>query len=458
LSPDEFRAHGHELIEWIARYLETIRDRRVLPDTAPGEVFDQLPASAPDAPEPFARIFDDFEQTILPGSTLWNHPRFFAYYSVSSTPPSILAELLAAAINQNGILWKSGPALTELEHRTLDWLRQWLELPSEFFGVIFDTASTSTLHALIAARQALDPSTREQGASPGMVVYTSEQAHSSVEKDALALGFGARHVRKIASDPVTFAMDPKRLAATMEADRAAGLRPCCVIPSIGATPAASIDPVAEILPIARAHGVWVHVDAAYAGPAAILDECRSHFTGWEQADSIVVNPHKWLLVNVDCSVFFTRRREVVSEAISMTPEYLRTAADPRLLNYMDYSIALGRRFRALKLWMAMRAYGREGAAAIIRQHIEWAKWLAGEIAKDERFEVAAPVHFSLVCFRRRGEDSDNQRILDTINASGFAFLSHTVLNGTMVLRLAIGNWMTTREDVAQTWTRIQELA
>jgi aromatic-L-amino-acid decarboxylase len=457
MTPDEFRAHGHELVEWIARYLETVRDRRVLAEVEPGEVYDTLPVSAPEEPEPFSQILDDFNDTILPGSTLWNHPRFFSYFSVSSTPPSILAEFLAAAINQNGILWKSGPALTELEQRVLEWLRQWLALPAGYFGVIHDTASVSTLHALIAARQFADPETRTHGARRDLIVYTSEQAHSSVEKGALALGFGQENVRKI-STRADFAMDEAALEAAIQADLAAGRRPCCAVPSIGATPAASIDPVARIIPIARQYGLWTHVDAAYAGSAALLEECRWMFEGWDQADSIVFNPQKWMLVNVDCSVLFLRRKEALSEAISLTPEYLRTAANPRMVNYMDYSIALGRRFRALKLWFAMRAYGREGAAAMIRQHNADAQWLRGQIEADSRFEIAAPTHLSLVCFRRKGTDEDNQRIMDTLNQSGFAFLSHTVLNGRFVIRFAIGNWMTTRQDVADTWARIQQLA
>jgi aromatic-L-amino-acid decarboxylase len=457
LTPDEFRVYGHELIEWIARYFETIRDRPVLAGVRPGETADALPAQGPEEPEEFARILDDFHETILPGSTLWNHPRFFAYYAVSSPPPSILAELLAAALNQNGILWKSGPALTELEQVTLGWLRDWLALPQNAFGVIYDTASTSTLHALIAARQAADPDTRRAGAARGLTVYTSDQAHSSVEKGALALGFGEENIRKIPSD-AAFRMRPDALRAAIAADTAAGKRPCCIVPSIGATPAASIDPVAEILPIARDCGAWLHVDAAYAGPAALLPECRALFDGWEQADSIVLNPHKWMLVNVDLSVLYLLRPSALRDAISLTPEYLRTAQDPRMLNYMDYSIALGRRFRALKLWFVLRAYGRTGIAAMLRRHLADAQWLRGEIEADARFEIAAPVHLSLVCFRLKASDEENRRLMDAVNESGFAFLSHALLGGRFTLRLAIGNFLTTREDVAATWRKIQAIA
>jgi aromatic-L-amino-acid decarboxylase len=457
LSPDEFRAHGHELVEWIARYFETVRERPVLAGVKPGEVADSLPRQGPEQPEPFARIFDDFNETILPGSTLWNHPRFFAYYAVSSSPPSILAEFLAAALNQNGILWKSGPALTELEQVTLGWLRQWLSLPEQAFGIIYDTASTSTLHALVAARQAVDPDTRRAGAARGLTVYTSDQAHSSVEKDALALGFGEENVRKIDSD-AEFRMRPDALREAIAADLRAGKRPCCVVASIGATPAATVDPVAAILPIVRDCGAWLHVDAAYAGPAALLPECAWMFERWGEADSIVLNPHKWMLVNVDLSVLYLLRPQPLRDALSLTPDYLRTAQDPRMLNYMDYSIALGRRFRALKLWFALRTYGREGIVSMLRQHIADAQWLRDEIASDPRFEIAAPVHLSLVCFRMKASDEANHRLMDAMNDSGFAFLSHTTLHGRFVLRFAVGNFLTTRDDISATWRKLQEIA
>lgn len=457
MKNDDFRRHAHELADWIAGYFASVRDRRVLPAVKPGELLDQLPAHAPELPEKFEEIFRDFENQVLPASNLWNHPRFFAYYSVSSTPPSILAEFLSAALNQNGILWKSGPALTELELAVLGWLREWVRLPDEYFGIIYDTASISTLHALIAARQFVDPETRTRGARHDLTVYTSDQAHSSVEKGALALGFGAAQIRKIATDR-EFRMIPGALEQAIQRDLADGKVPCCVVPSIGATPAASIDPVKQIVPMARHYGCWVHVDAAYAGPAAMLDECAAMFEGWDHADSIVMNPQKWLLVNVDCSVLYTRHKQALADAISLTPEYLRTQADPRLVNYMDYSIALGRRFRALKMWFAMRAYGKSGATAMIRQHCEDAKWLASEIAKDSRFELAPYSGLSLVCFRLKASDEANQRLMDAMNDSGFAFLSHAVLDGKFTLRFAIGNWQTTREDVAATWTRLREIA
>ena len=273
----------------------------------------------------------------------------------------------------------------------------------------------------------------------------------------MALGFGEDNIRKIASD-AEFRMRPDALRSAIAADLAAGKRPCCIVPSIGATPAASIDPVAEIGAIAREHGAWLHVDAAYAGPAALLPECRWMFEGWEQADSIVLNPQKWMLVNVDCSILYLLRPGALRDAISLTPEYLRTAQDPRMLNYMDYSIALGRRFRALKLWFVLRTYGREGIAAMLRQHLADAQWLRGEIAADARFEMAAPVHLSLVCFRLKAPDEVNQLLMDAVNESGFAFLSHAMLGGRFALRFAIGNFLTTHEDVAATWRKIQSIA
>lgn len=457
MSPDEFRAHGHELVEWIARYLETVRDRPVLPEVDPGEVIDALPAHGPEKGEPFSQILEDFNDAILPGSTLWNHPRFFSYFAVSATPPSMLAEFLSAALNQNGILWKSGPALTELEQVVLGWIREWVGLPEEFFGIIYDTASISTLHALIAARQSVDQKTRKDGAARNLVVYTSNQAHSSVEKGALALGFGEANIRKINCD-AEFRLSVPALEAALEEDVKAGKIPCCIIPTIGATPTASIDPVADVIPVARRYGCWVHVDAAYAGPVALLEEKQWIFRDWEQADSIVLNPHKWMLVNVDASVLFIRRKDQLSEAIGLTPEYLRTQSDPRMLNYMDYSIALGRRFRSLKLWMTLRYYGREGVAGIIRSHIAMAEWLRQQIEADPGFEVVAPVHLGLVCFRLKDSNEKNQKLMDTLNASGFAFLSHTIQNGQYVLRFSVGNWMTTKEDVEETWERIRKVA
>lgn len=463
MTPDEFRKHGHDLVEWIARYLETIRDQPVLPRVEPGDLYRLLPGAAPETGEPFDAVFADFERDIIPASTHWNHPRFFSYFAVSSSPPSILAEFLMAAMNQNGLVWKSSPAVTELEHRVLGWLRDWIGLPAHFTGVIQDTASVSTLHALVAARQHAAPETRSHGARHDLVVYASDQAHSSVEKGALALGFGERNIRKIASQPGTFNMSATALEAAIQKDLAEGSVPCCVVPSIGATPTASIDPVDEVIDIAHHYGMWVHVDAAYAGPAAMLDECRWMFKGWERAHSIVLNPMKWMLVNVDLSVLYLSKPEALRDAISLTPDYLRSQQNPDVPNFNDYSVALGRRFRALKLWFTMRCYGREGVAAMLRSHNADAQWLKEQVESDPRFEIAAPVYLSLVTFRLKSSDEKagdelNTKLVDEVNASGFAFLSQTKLAGKQTVRFAIGNFMTTRADVEATWRVIQETA
>ncbi len=455
MTPEEFRRAGHEVVDWIADYLASVRDYPVLARVKPGELAGQLPPSAPEQGEPFDAIMADFRRLILPAVTHWNSPRFMAYFSISGSPPGILGEMLAAALNVNGMLWKSCPAATELEQVTLGWLRQWLGLPEEFFGIIYDTASISTMHAVACAREAADPSSRTRGTPAGLTMYTSEQAHSSVEKAAIALGIGHDNVRKIKAD-AEFRMRPGELAAAIEQDQAAGRKPFCVVATVGTTSTSSVDPVPAIADIAARHGLWLHVDGAYGGIAAIVPECRHVLAGAERADSIVVNPHKWMFTPVDLSAFYTRRPDVLRRAFSLVAEYLRTSDDDRALNLMDYGVQLGRRFRSLKLWFIMRTYGRQGVIAVLRRHLAWARELAGWVADDPRFELAAPAPFSLVCFRYRGSDQDNQRLLDRVNSSGTAFLSHTVLNGRYVLRLAIGHVAATREDVEQAWECVRE--
>jgi aromatic-L-amino-acid decarboxylase len=352
------------------------------------------------------------------------------------------------------MVWKSSPAGSELELITVDWLRQWLELPPAFFGMILDTASISTMHALIAARDFVDPECRTRGSRGDLVVYTSEQAHSSVEKGAIAIGLGQDNVRKIAVD-AHFRMRPGALRQTMESDVAAGKRPCCVIPTIGTTSTTSIDPLTEIVSIANEFGAWIHVDGAYGGTAAILPELRHILNGVEHAHSLVVNPHKWLFTPIDCSVLYTNRPEVLRQALALIPEYLRTGQDDSVVNLMEYGVPLGRRFRSLKLWFVMRYFGREGITRILRNHIAWAQELARQIGEHPLFELAAPHPFSLVCFRFKGSDQQNRDLLDRINASGVAFLSHTVLNGRFAIRLAIGNVRATREDVQRVWECVQ---
>jgi aromatic-L-amino-acid decarboxylase len=336
----------------------------------------------------------------------------------------------------------------------MSWLRQWLGLPDNFFGIIYDTASISTMHGLACARDFIDPESRTRGMRGDLTVYTSEQAHSSVEKGAIALGFGQQNVRKIPVDDC-YRMRVDALASALEADKAAGLRPCCVVPSVGTTSTSSIDPVPQVIDVAERYGAWVHVDGAYGGSAAVVPELRHILNGVERAHSIVVNPHKWLFTPIDFSAFYTTRPDILKRAFSLVPEYLKSSEDSQVENFMDYGVQLGRRFRALKMWFVMRYFGHERVAAIIRQHIEWTQELAREIERDDRFEVVAPTPFSLVCFRYRGTDAQNRELIDRVNASGDAFLSHTALNGSTVIRLAIGNIKTTREDIRLVWERIQ---
>ena len=448
----EFREWGHKLIDWVADYLNSPENHAVLSRIQPNDIIKALPAQGPEHGEPMERIFADFERVILPGITHWNHPNFLAYFANTSAPPAILAELLAAALNANGILWKTSPAVTELEIVTLGWLRDWFGLPADWFGMIFDTASTSTLHALAAARVFVCPETRDEGAPQGLIVYCSDQAHSSVEKGAMALGFGRNQVRRIASD-AEFRMIPSALSAAIKQDRTAGLRPCCVVATVGTTSTTSVDPVRAIADIAAREKIWLHVDAAYAGSAAVAPEYRWLLDGCERADSLVFNPHKWLMVPVDCSVFYCHDKSVLRQAFSLVPEYLETSDAG--FNMMEYGIPLGRRFRALKLWFVLRYYGHEGLAQIIREQIDMTRVLQEQIAADPRFEICAPGGLSVICFRLKGDDEANRRLLESINSAGEFFISHTVLNGRFVLRIAVGNIKTSGETLASLWSTIR---
>jgi aromatic-L-amino-acid/L-tryptophan decarboxylase len=455
MSPDEFRQAAYRHADWIADYLENVREYPVAAAIAPHDLTAKLPAAAPEKGEPIEKIFADFQSTIFPALTLWNHPRFFAYFSVSSSPPSMLADFLAAAVNVNAMLWKSAPAATELEQVTLGWLRQWLSLDETFFGIIYDTASVGVMQAIGAAREWLDPGVRERGMSPGLTVYISEHTHSSAEKAAITLGFGRENVRKVPVDDC-FRMRGDLLEQAIRDDIARGKRPCCIVASIGSTSTSAIEPIPEIADIAERYKVWLHVDAAYGGPAAVLPEMRHILNGVERAHSLVLNPHKWLYVSIDCSVLYTRFPAIFRQASALGAEYLRTAEDERVVNYMDNGVQLGRRFRALKLWYVFRYYGREGVIALLREALRLAQLLKSLVESDGGFELSAPVPLSLVCFRHRAGDDFNRRLLEQINASGKAFLSHTVLHGKFVLRFAIGNFQTDEADILETWKLIRE--
>jgi aromatic-L-amino-acid decarboxylase len=441
----------------MADYLAHTERYPVLPHVKPGELRDALPRCGPDHGEPMSTIMEDFQRQIVPAATLWNHPGFMAYFATSASGPGILGEMLAATLNMNGMLWKTSPAVVELEEVTLEWLRRWMGLPDSLFGITFDTASTSSMHAIAAAREMVAPEVRTEGTGAGLILYTSEQSHSSIEKGAIAIGIGQKNVRKVAVD-AEFRMRPDALEAAIERDRATGLRPFCVVATVGTTSTTSIDPVEAIASIAERHGLWLHVDAAYAGVAAIAPEFQQVLKGCDRADSLVVNPHKWLFTPVDLSVLYTRRPEILRRAFSLVPEYLRTAEDSRAVNFMDYGVPLGHRFRALKLWFVLRYYGREGITQVIRNHIAWAQELAQQVDADSRFERTAPSPFSTVCFRLKSSDQENQTLLDRVNATGEVFLSHTVLNGRYTLRLAIGNIGTTRAHVQRAWELVRGFA
>jgi aromatic-L-amino-acid decarboxylase len=377
-----------------------------------------------------------------------------AYFANSASGPGILGDMLATALNSNSMLWKTSPAAAELEQVTLAWLARWMGLPEDWFGIIFDTASTSSMHAIAAAREMAAPEIRTEGGGAGLVLYASEQAHSSIEKGAIAVGIGQKNVRKIPVD-AEFRMRPEALAEAIDHDRASGLRPFCAVATVGTTSTTSIDPVEAIADITEPRGLWLHVDAAYAGSAAVAPEFQHLLKGCERGDSLVSNPHKWLFTPVDLSAFYTRHPEILRRAFSLVPEYLKTADDPRAVNYMDYGVPLGRRFRALKLWFVMRYYGREAIARMIRNQVAWVQELAGEIDRDERFELMAPVPLSVACFRLKASNEENHALLERVNASGEVFISHTVLNGKYTLRIAVGNMGTTREHVQRVWELVK---
>jgi len=459
IDTDEFRAAAHRAVDWVGDYLDTIRERPVLSQVKPGQVRSSLPAVPPAEGERLAAIFEDFERLVLPGITHWNHPRFFAYFGITGSTPGILAELLCAALNVNGMLWRTSPSVTEVEEVACDWLRQALGLDARFSGVINDTASSSTLYALAAAREAVpEIDVRRHGmAQVRLRMYTSEEAHSSVEKAGMVLGVGQDNVVKIKTDS-EFRMDVVELAQAIARDREQGFVPFAVVATVGTTSVTAVDPVPAIAEVCAKERLWLHVDAAYGGAAAVLDSHRWVLAGCDRADSVVVNPHKWLFTPVDCSVLYCAREDLLKQAFSLTPAYLTTSEGAGVRNLMDYGLSLGRRFRGLKLWFVLRAFGIEGARARIAAHIEMAQQLRGWIAAAPEFEVLAPTHFSTVVFRHRSGDAANERIHDAVNASGEALISHTDVRGRYALRISIGNLRTTLEDVRATWEQIEKLA
>lgn len=473
MSKEEFRRFGHQLVDWVAEYLNHVEDLPVLAQIEPGDLKAQLPADPPAKGEAMEKIIADVDRLIVPALTHWNHPSFFAYFATSTSAPGIFGELLSAAFDNKAMLWRTSPASTELEEVTLDWLRQMMGLDAGMTGIIYDTASVSSMHAIAAAREGVELRIREEGMSgrkdlPLLRVYLSEQAHSSIEKGVITLGLGQRGIRKIPTD-AEFRMDSKALAAAVEEDKQNGIVPFCVVATVGTTSTSSIDPVPEIVPICEQHRMWLHVDAAYAGSAAVVPELRHILKGCERADSLVVNPHKWLFTPFDLSVLYCRHLDLLRRAFSLVPEYLRTPEQDQVRSGSDYGVQLGRRFRALKLWMVIRYFGHEGLAARIREHCRLAKLFASWVEADSDWELMAPRPLALVCFRAcprlnatneaasHGRlDVLNEAIMHGVNATGKALLSHTKLNDQLALRLSIGNIRTTEKHVRQVWDLLNE--
>lgn len=474
LPDEEFRRLLHEVADWIADYRAQIGTRRVSPEHGPGAIMKEMPTTPPERAEPVGEVLRDFERVIMPGIVHWGHPAFLGYFSTTTTAPGILGEMLAAALNVSAMTWQTSPAATELEAVVLDWMRQMLGLPVEFMGVVYDTASVAVLHALAAAREELGLGVRHEGLAgraevPALTIYCSDQAHSSVEKAAITLGVGEANVRRITSDD-NYRMKVGVLERAMDEDLRAGRRPLAVVATVGTTSATSVDPVERIADLCGERGVWLHVDAAYGGALALLEEARHLMSGVGRADSVVFNPHKWLYVPLDFSALYVRRPEALRRVFSLVPEYLRGDArrGSGVPDYMDYGIQLGRRFRALKAWLVIRAFGREGLAARIRESRRLARVVAGWVEADERFELLAPVEMGVVCFRARavprlakgGADDEaldefNQHLLESVNETGAVYLTHTRLRGRLALRIAVGNVLTTERHLAQAWELVR---
>src|ERR1700736_5554559 len=465
--PEIFRQQLHQLADWIADFRENIGSLRVAPDAKPGSIRAELAAQAPEQGEPFEKILADIDRVIVPGMTHWSHPMFLGYFGWTATAPGLLGEMITAPLNVNAMTWRTCPAATELETLVIDWLRQWLQLPEEFDGVVYDTASVGVMHALAVAREEAVPETRRLGLTnrdlPRFRVYTSDQAHSSTEKAAIALGIGEDNVQRVPSD-AEFRMDAASLRAMVERDVAEKFKPLAVVATVGTTSTASIDPVPEIAKICREHKMWLHIDGAYGAGLGLLPECKSVTAGWNEADSIVVNPHKMLFIPLDFSALYMRDIGRLRRVFALVPEYLHLRdPDNTEINYMDYGVQLGRRFRALKAWIVWRAFGREGIAARIRDHLRLAKLFAEWVGNDKRFELAAPVSMGVVCFRLVAGDPDridnlNTTMVGRINASGSSYITQTKLRGQTVMRIGLGNVLTTEKHLQNVWELIQKTA
>src|SRR5437762_6387165 len=468
-SPEDFRKQLHELADWIADFRQNLGALPVAPNPAvagPGAILAALPAEPPEEGEPFEKILGDIDRDIVPGMVHWSHPMFLGYFGWTTTAPALLGEIITAPLNVNAMTWRTCPAATELETLVVDWIRQWMHLPQEFGGVVYDTASVGVMHALAVAREEAAPSVRKHGlvgaGAPVFRIYASEQAHSSAEKAAIALGLGEENVQRVSTD-AAFRMDPGALRETIARDVRDNFRPLAVIATVGTTSTASVDPVAEIASICRENKLWLHIDGAYGAGFAILPEKKSLTDGWSEADSIVVIPQKSLFVPLDFSVLYVRNLERLRRVFTLVPEYLRGDTVEAQKNYMDYGIQLGRRFRALKAWVIFRSLGHAGMVARMREQIRLANLLARWIKTDDRFELAAPVSMGVVCFQFVGGDQNeidrlNSEIVERINASGRAYLTQTKLRGRTVMRIGIGNVLTTEEHLREAWLLIREMA
>ncbi|MBE0538201.1 MAG: amino acid decarboxylase [Ignavibacterium sp.] len=469
MPSEEFKKNGYKLVDWIADYLTSIEKYPPLSQVSPGDILKRIPQTPPQNGEAIENVLADVDKILMDGITHWNHPGFMAYFNSTSSGPGILAELLSAGLGVNGMLWKTSPAFTEVEKSMMNWFRQMVGLPENYWGIIYDTASTSSMHAIASAREQLDLGFREKGMAgrsdvPKLILYCSEHAHNSIDKGGLTLGIGLDGIRKISVND-RFEMIPQKLDEAIKSDIAKGLKPFCVVATVGTTSTTSVDPVEAIADIAEKYNLWLHIDSAYAGVTAMIPEMKWITKGWERADSLVINPHKWMFTPMDLSVYFTRKPSILKRAFSLSAEYLKTNQDREVENLMDYGIQLGRRFRSLKLWFIIRYFGVNGLAELIKNHIYLAQEFKDWIESENDFELIAPVPFSTVCFRfNPGNISEtelnrlNETLLEKINQSGKIFLTHTKLNGKFTIRLTIGSIRHERRHIVDAWKLIKTIA